>query len=45
VSFDELLELSSDQRFHHHWNLLPIFYEARIDPDKKEALRKTLYGE
>lgn len=45
VSFHELLELSSDPRFHHHWNLLPLLYEARLHPDKKEALKKTLYGE
>lgn len=44
VTFDELLELSSDMRFHHHWNLLPIFYEARLFPDKKAALKKILYG-
>jgi ADP-ribose pyrophosphatase len=43
VSFDELIELSSDRRFHHHWNLLPIFYEARLDPVKKESLKKILY--
>lgn len=44
VSFDEFLELSSDIRFHHHWNLLPILYEARIYPHKKEELKKKLYG-
>jgi ADP-ribose pyrophosphatase len=44
VSFDEFLELSSDPGFHHHWNLLPILYEARLHPEKKEALRKILYG-
>jgi ADP-ribose pyrophosphatase len=44
VSFEELLELSSDPAFHHHWNLLPIFYEARLHPEKKEELRKKLYG-
>ena len=44
VSFDEFLELSSDIRFHHHWNLLPILYEARLHPEKKEALKKILYG-
>lgn len=44
VSFDEFLELSSDIRFHHHWNLLSILYEARIYPHKKEELRKKLYG-
>ncbi len=44
VSFDEFLELSSEPRFHHHWNLLPILYEARLFPDKKEALKKILYG-
>jgi hypothetical protein len=45
VSFDEFLELSSDPTFHHHWNLLPILYEARLYPEKKEELRKILYGE
>jgi ADP-ribose pyrophosphatase len=45
VSFDEFLELASDPGFHHHWNLLPILYEARLHPDKKEELRKKLYGE
>lgn len=44
LSFDEFLELSSDPGFHHHWNLLPILYEARLHPDKKEALKKILYG-
>jgi ADP-ribose pyrophosphatase len=44
VSFDEFLELSSDPGFHHHWNLLPILYEARLHSDKKEALKKILYG-
>ena len=44
VSFDELLELSSHPWFHHHWNLLPIFYEARLNPEKKIALKKLLYG-
>jgi ADP-ribose pyrophosphatase len=44
VSFDEFLELSSDPGFHHHWNLLPILYEARLHTDKKEALKKILYG-
>ena len=44
VSFDEFLELSSHQWFHHHWNLLPILYEARLFPEKKEELRKIFYG-
>lgn len=44
VSFDEFLELSSDPWLHHHWNLLPILYEARLFPEKKEALKKILYG-
>jgi ADP-ribose pyrophosphatase len=43
VSFDEFLELSSQTGFHHHWNLIPLLYEARIFPDKKEELRKTWY--
>ncbi len=44
VTFDEFLELSSDVRFHHHWNLLPILYEARLYLDKKEAFKKIIYG-
>ena len=44
VTFDELLELSSDMWFHHHWNLLPIFYEARLFPEKKAILKELLYG-
>jgi hypothetical protein len=44
VTFDEFLELSSHPGLHHHWNLLPILYEARLFTDKKEALKKTLYG-
>lgn len=44
VTFDEFLELSSHPGFHHHWNLLPILYEARLYPDKKEELRKIFYG-
>lgn len=44
VSFDEFLELSSNPLFHHHWNLLPLLYEARLYPDKKEILKKILYG-
>ena len=43
LSFDEFLLLSSDIRFHHHWSLIPILYEARIDPSKKEALRKIFF--
>ena len=35
VSFDEFIELSSDERFHHHWNLLPKLDEARHYPHKK----------
>ena len=44
VTFDELIELSSHPGFHHHWNLLPIFYEARLYPEKKEELRKIFYS-
>jgi hypothetical protein len=44
VTFDELLELVSDKRFHHHWNLLPIFYEARLFPQKKEELYHLWFG-
>lgn len=45
VSFDEFLELSSDARFHHHWNLLPILYEARLNREKYNELYKIFYGE
>lgn len=44
VSFDEFLELSSHPGFHHHWNLLPILYEARLSSEKKEQLRKIFYS-
>ena len=44
VSFDEFLELSSDVRFHHHWNLLPLLYEARLSDVKKAELKKIFYG-
>lgn len=43
VTFDEFLELTSDKRFHHHWNLLPILYEARLSQPNRDALRQTLY--
>lgn len=45
VTFDEFLELSSLSWFHHHWNLLPMLYEARLFADKKEELRHVFYGE
>ncbi len=44
VTFDEFLELSSHEWFHHHWNLLPILYEARLFPTKKAELKKIFYG-
>jgi len=44
VSFDEFLELSSHPGFHHHWNILPILYEARISSTKKQELYSILYG-
>ncbi len=44
VTFDEFLELSSHPGFHHHWNLLPLLYEARLNPEKKESLRKVFYS-
>jgi ADP-ribose pyrophosphatase len=43
VTFDEFLELSSNHGFHHHWNLLPILYEARLSSQKKEELKKIFY--
>ena len=44
VDFEEFLLLSSDKRFHHHWNLLPILYEARLSLEKKMELKKIFYG-
>lgn len=38
VTFDELLTLTDDPRFHHHWNLLPFFYDAKISPQKYHEL-------
>jgi ADP-ribose pyrophosphatase len=43
VTFDEFLELSSDIRFHHHWSIIPLLYEARIDARKREALRQLFF--
>ncbi|MDD2693963.1 MAG: NUDIX hydrolase [Candidatus Gracilibacteria bacterium] len=43
VTFDEFIELSSNPRFHHHWPIIPILYEARLDPTKKEELRKIFF--
>ena len=45
VSFDEFLLLSSDKRFHHHWNLLPILYEARLDQKKYRELKKMFFDD
>lgn len=44
VSFDEFLELSSDIKFHHHWNLLPILYEARLNREKYNELYEIFYS-
>ena len=44
VTFDEFLDLSSNQRFHHHWPIIPLLYEARLDDTKKEELRKLFFG-
>lgn len=44
VDFDEFLELSSNEEFHHHWNLLPIMYEARLKKDVYEDLKKKIFG-
>ena len=43
VDFEEFLALSSDIRFHHHWSLIPLLYEARINSEKKEELRKLFF--
>lgn len=43
VTFDEFLALSSNKKFHHHWNLLPILYEARLYPEKYRALKEFFY--
>lgn len=44
MSFDEFVHGVRDIRFHHHWNLIPILYEALLDNTKKEALRREFYG-
>lgn len=44
VTFDEFLELSSNEAFHHHWNLLPILYEARLSKEKYQELYARIYG-
>ena len=44
VEFEDFLLLSSDKRFHHHWNLLPTLYEARLSLEKKMELKKIFYG-
>lgn len=43
LSFDEFLALSSDERFHHHWNLLPMMYEARLHHEKYEELKSIIF--
>lgn len=43
VDFEEFLALSSDIRFHHHWSLIPLLYEARINREKKEELRRLFF--
>jgi hypothetical protein len=44
MTFDEFLSLSSDSRFQRNIKLVPLLYEARLDPEKKELLKKTFYG-
>ncbi len=39
VTFDELLQMARNERFMEK-DLVPMFYEALIDPTKKEELRK-----
>lgn len=43
LDFEEFLMLSEDQRFHHHWSLIPLLYEARINTKKKEELRRLFF--
>lgn len=45
VDFDEFLALASNVQFHHHWNLLPILYEARLSREKYQELYEAIYGE
>lgn len=44
VNFDQFLELASDIRFQHHWNLLPYMYEARLSQKKYNELYEIIYG-
>ncbi len=43
VTFDEFLELSSNPEFSHHWNLLPIMYEARLNGKKYKELKEIIF--
>lgn len=43
VTFDEFLELASNNAFSHHWNLLPIMYEARLHKDKYQTLKEKIF--
>jgi ADP-ribose pyrophosphatase len=44
MTFDEFLMLSSDPRFQRNIKLVPLLYEARLDPERKKSLKKTFYG-
>lgn len=45
VSFDAFLELAREEKFTCPLWLKFEMYEAMLDPDKKEDLRKTIFGE
>jgi hypothetical protein len=44
VSFDEFLDLARSPLFHHHWNLLPLLYEALISEEKKKEMFTTFFS-
>ncbi len=46
VNFDEFLNLSSNPKFAaHHWNLLSMIYEARLNEKKYKELKKMIFRE
>jgi ADP-ribose pyrophosphatase len=44
ISFDELVALVDEPRFHGSPHLLKLLLRAQTDPIKKEELRKMLFG-
>ena len=43
LSFDEFLHLTEEPTFHHHSDILPILYEARLSKKNYTTLRERFY--